>query len=317
MRAAPGRGISRGMRDPYQILGIKRDASQAEIKKAYRDLAKKLHPDLNPNAPGVEQRFKEATQAYTILGDETRRKQFDRGEIDANGQETPFRTAHHGFRRAGGGTRQGFGFAEGFSPEDILAEIFGTARKSRRQGPTPTKGADVRTSITVDFIEAALGTKKRLRQKDGKVLEVSVPAGTTDGQTLRLKGRGSPGLGGASGDALIEVKVKDHAFFSRHGKNIHLELPVTLQEALLGADIEVPTITGKVSMKIPAGSNSGTTLRLKGKGIRGSKAGETGDQYVKLKVVLPEKPDRKLRDFVKTWGKAHDYNPRKDAGMSE
>lgn len=306
------------MRDPYQILGVKRDASQAEIKKAYRELAKKLHPDLNPNDPGVEQRFKEATQAYTIVGDEGRRQRFDRGEIDANGQETAFRGGQHGFGGGGRGrTRQSFGFAEGFSPEDILAEIFGSARKTKRQGFTKSKGADLKTSITVDFIEAARGSKKRLRLKDGKVLELAIPAGTSDGQTLRLKGRGNPGHGGASGDVLVEIKVKDHPFFSRNGNNIQLELPVTLQEALLGAEIEVPTITGKVSMKIPAGSNSGTTLRLKGKGIRKSKAAEAGDQYVKLKVVLPDKPDRKLRDFVKNWAEAHDYDPRKSAGLSD
>ena len=315
------------MRDLYKILNVERGASQAEIKKAYRKLAKKLHPDVNAGDQAIEHLFKEVSQAYAILGNEDKRKRYDRGEIDASGQERQFSRGFSGARAGAGRNTGDASRFEGINPEDLFAEFLGGMRRATRakpgprkpgsHKPGPRKGADLKATISIDFLEAAQGAKKRLRLKDGRILQLTIPAGTEDGQVLRLKGQGKREAGGKSGDALIEVNVQPHRHFTRQGLNVYLELPITLQEALLGAEIQVPTITGRVSMKIPPGSNTGTTLRLKGKGLSGPKGATAGDQYVKLKLMLPDKPDRKLRDFVESWGKAHDYDPRKSAGITE
>jgi DnaJ-class molecular chaperone len=315
------------MKDPYQTLGVGRGADAAEIKRAYRKLAKKLHPDVNPGDAKIEHRFKEVSQAYGLLGDAKKRAQFDRGEIDAGGQQTGWggfgggRTRRGGARGttwgaaggAGGARHRPFDFGADLNVEDIVSELFGSrgrARKARQ------RGADVSYTAPIGFLDAAVGAKKRIRLSDGKVLDMKVPAGTEDRQTLRLKGQGMAGEnGGAAGDAFVEVHIEPHAYFTRKDSDVHLELPVTLQEAVLGATVQVPTIHGKVSMKIPPGSNTGATLRLKGKGISNRKGGGKGDQYVKLKVTLPDKPDEELKDFIKRWAPDHDYNPRDKAGM--
>ncbi|MEM7173257.1 MAG: J domain-containing protein, partial [Pseudomonadota bacterium] len=206
------------------------------------------------------------------------------------------------------------GPGDAFSAESIFSDLFG-ARMRPRGGKR--KGEDVTYSISVSFLEAAQGAKKRVRLADGKTIDVRIPPATDDGQSLRLKGQGRPGAGGGpAGDALIEINVQPDDHFSRQGKNVYLEVPVTLQEALLGAVITVPTIHGKVSMKIPAGSNTGTTLRLKEKGLPGKGSDKAGDQYVKLKLVLPDKPDQELSDFVKNWSQTHGYDPRRAAGLN-
>ncbi|MDH3474010.1 MAG: J domain-containing protein [Rhodospirillales bacterium] len=307
------------MKNPYEVLGVARDASAEDIKRAYRQLAKKLHPDLNPGNKSVEHRFKEVSQAYGILGDAEKRKRFDRGEIDASGQETPFKRGfYRQYAESGQGAKYSpFESGEEFSAEDIFSDLFGGARRRARDRTVRRRGADVSYNITVSFIEAALGTKKRMRLADGKTLDVNLPPGTEEGQNLRLKSRGLPGLGGApAGDAYIEVHIEAHAFFTRKDNNIHMELPITLQEAVAGARISVPTVHGPVTMSIPAGSNTGKTLRLKGKGLADRKSGTMGDQYLTLKVVLPYKPDEELKSFVERWAKTHDYDPRRKAGMN-
>ena len=312
------------MKDPYQVLGVSRTASADEIKSAYRKLAKKLHPDLNPGDSSVEQKFKEVSQAYSILGDSAKRKRFDRGEIDASGQETGAREG--GFYRTYAESGQGakydpFHGGFGAGVDDIFADLFRGARRSRQrtagQRTVRRRGADVTYKANVSFDEAAVGAKKRIVLADGKALDVNIPPGTEEGQTLRLKGKGMAGLGGApAGDAFIEVHIEPHAYFTRQDNDIHLELPITLQEAVAGATVQVPTLHGKVSMKIPAGANSGTTLRLKGKGIADPKDGRKGDQYVKTSIVLPDTLDSEFRDFVERWGPAHPYDPRRKAGLS-
>ena len=313
------------MRDPYKVLKLSRDASAPDIKSAYRKLAKKYHPDANQGDETVEQKFKEVSQAYSILGDAEKRKRFDNGEIDASGQETPWRGGFQGHHPGHGqqGGAAGFDFGgQHFNPEDIFAELFGGRRGGGRgagrgaSGPMRQKGADVTGKVTVSFMEAAKGTTRRIRLGDDKTLDVKIRAGTASGQVLRLKGQGRPGVnGGPSGDAQIEIAVAPHRHFSRKGKNIHLALPVTLQEALLGAEVAVPTIHGQVSLRIPAGSNNGTTLRLKGKGVCEEKSNACGDQYVKLQLLLPDQPDKELKDFIKSWGEAHDYDPRSNIGL--
>ena len=301
------------MTDPYKVLGVSKSASADEIKAAYRKLAKKLHPDLNPGDADVERRFKEVAQAYGIIGDAEKRKRFDRGEIDASGQETAPAGAGSGYYRSYAGGSEGakyrhFDFGPKFDVQDIFTDLFGQ-RAARR-------GADVSYTIKVDFLEAALGAKKRVRLADGKTLDLALKPGTEDGQTLRLKGQGQAGGNkGQAGDALIRVEVSPHRFFVRRGRDIHLELPVTLKEAVLGAAVTVPTIHGKVTLKVPAGANSGQTLRLRGKGLPASAGKPAGDQLVKLTLVLPDKPDATLKAFVKEWDAADKQDPRRKAGL--
>lgn len=302
------------MTDPYKVLGVSKSASADEIKAAYRKLAKKLHPDLNPGDADVERRFKEVSQAYGIVGDPEKRKRFDRGEIDASGQETAPAGAGSGFYRNYAGSREGakysrFEFGPDVDIQDIFSDLFGQR--------APRRGADVSYSIKVSFLEAALGAKKRIRLADGKTLDLTVKPGTEDGQTLRLKSQGQAGGGrGPAGDALVRVQVSPHRFFVRRDRDIHLELPITLKEAVLGASVMVPTIHGKVALKVPAGANSGQTLRLRGKGLPAGGGQPAGDQLVKLTVVLPDKPDPALKTFVEGWSAADKQDPRRKAGLA-
>lgn len=300
------------MKDPYDVLGVARDSTEADIKKAYRTLAKELHPDLNPNDPIVEQRFKEVSQAYNLLSDKEKRAQFDRGEINADG--SPRADFGYGGGGFGGGGFGGGGFG---GAEDIFSDLFGRGRAQQGRGGRRVrmKGQDVNYTVRVPFLEAARGGKRRLKMHDGSFVEVNIPPGTTDGQTLRLREKGTPGFGGGpAGDAYVEIHVDTHDHFERDGNDIFLDVPVTLSEAVLGGKITVPTIWGKVSVTVPTGANTGTTLRLRGKGINPSK-GSAGDQYVRLKVMLPEKPDKELVEFVKSWSKDYDYDVRKKLGM--
>jgi DnaJ-class molecular chaperone len=302
------------MKDPYQLLGVARDADQETIKKAFRKLAKKLHPDLNPGNKKVEQEFKEVNAAYDLLSDPQKRARFDRGEIDASGAERPERSFYRAYAEGGGNAKYREAEFGEFSAEDILSELFGRGRRNRQ--PPRARGEDVSYTLAVSFVDAANGAKKRVTLADGKTLDVTVPPGTEHGQTLRLKGRGMPGIGGGpAGDAYVEIQVEPHAFFTRKDSNVHLEVPVTLPEAVLGASLTVPTVDGKVSIKVPPGSNTGTTLRLKGRGIVDRKSGQRGDQYVTLKVVLPERPDPELAQFLERWSATHGYDPRAKLGI--
>ena len=305
------------MTDPYKVLGVNRSASDEEIKRAYRKLAKKLHPDLNPGDKRVESQFKETTAAYDFLSDPDKRRRYDRGEIDESGQP---RAPRYSSRPSGGaqqrrGTR-GFGYGvedDGDFTDDLFSDFFGFGKDPRDS--IKLKGADVSYQVRVPFLEAVLGTKQRLQLADGKTLEVQLPPGTDTGQTLRLKGQGLPGRGGApAGDAFIEVTVEPHPIFSRDGNDILVELPITLYEAVLGATINVPTIDGKVSVKVPAGANSGTQLRLRGKGVQAGKSGTHGDQYVRLVVVLPKEVDRELKDAIEQSARSHPYKVRGKLG---
>ncbi len=302
------------MKDPYQVLGVDRKANAEEIKSAYRKLAKKLHPDLNPEDKAIEQRFKEVSQAYALLSDPATRARYDRGEIDASGQERAAGGFQRTYRSARGRQKGApFDFGEEISVDDIFSEFFGGGRMRGGRRRASERGADSHFSVKVSFEEAAKGAKKRVRLGGEKTLEVKIPAGTEDGQTLRLKGQGQVGkAGGAAGDALIEVAVAPHAFFQRDGLDIRLDLPVSLQEAVLGAEVTAPTLSGKVTVKIPEGSNTGSVLRLKGKGIQAG--GKTGDQYLSLKIVLPERQDAQLKDFVKRWAGFNAFDPRKKLG---
>lgn len=303
------------MRDPYDVLGVKKDASQDDIRKAYRKLAKQFHPDLHKGNKAMADRFKEVSAANAIVGDPEQRKRFDRGEIDAGGQErAPF--GGRGGRGPGagpGGFGQNGGF--GFDPEEIFADLFGRGRKGRPRAGR-MRGLDQRYALAVDFLEAAKGGVRRLTMPSGKTLDVAIPAGIESGQVVRLKGQGEKSPNdGEDGDALIEITVGEHAFFRRDGADIHLDLPITLAEAVKGGKIDVPTIDGPVAMSVPKGASSGQKLRLKGKGILQPKTGQRGDQYVALQIKLPGEPDDELERFVERWPGAH-YDVRKKAGMA-
>src|SRR5258708_16693323 len=301
------------MRDPYEVLGVKRDASADDIKKAYRQLAKKLHPDLNPGNAKAASEFKEVSAANDLLSDPEKKARFDRGEIDASGAERRPRSSYRSYAESPGGAK----YSGGFDPGDIFEDLFGRSRGggwSSRGGGFKPRGAGGAYEITGDFLEAVNGTKKRLTLPDGRTLDVTIPPGSEDGQQLRLKGQGTAGLGGGpAGDAYIEIHVKPHPFFRREGIDIHVDLPVTVAEAVLGAKISVPTIDGTVTMTVPKGSNTGTTLRLKGKGVP-KRGGARGDEYVRLVVYLPAPPDPDLDRFVAEW-KNRNYDVRSKLGL--
>jgi DnaJ-class molecular chaperone len=298
--------------DPYSVLGVKRDASQDEIRKAYRQLAKKLHPDLNPGDRRAEEKFKEVSGAYDILGDAEKRARFDRGEIDASGQERQERPRERYYRDFHGPGAQEHsystsgGYADFMESEDILKEMFGRGGRTTLR----LRGQDVLYRLPVEFLEAVNGATKRITMPEGGTLDVVIPKGTREGQVLRLRGKGGPGIGGGEpGDALVEIEVKPHAFFTRKGDDIHVELPVSLPEAVLGTKLDVPTPSGSVRMTVPKGANTGTVLRLRGKGVP-SGDGKAGDEYVTLKIVLPESPDPELEEFARRWQSGQSQNPR-------
>jgi DnaJ-class molecular chaperone len=302
------------MRDPYEVLGVPRSASAEDIKKSYHKLAKKLHPDLNPGNKKAEQSFKEVSAAYDLLSDPAKKLRFDRGEIDPSGAERQQQPYYKTYAEGDEGARyRRFDGDESPFADDLFADMF---RGANRQG-FRARGADVSYTLEVDFLEAANGLTRRVTLADGKTLDVTIPPGTEDGQTLRLKGQGQAGIGGAGpGDAFIEIHIKAHPLFTRVGNDVHVELPVTLPEAVLGGSVNLPTVDGKVALKIPAGSNTGTVLRLKGKGILSQATRQRGDQLVKLRVVLPDQVDPELKEFIEGWGKTHSYDPRSKAGIS-
>jgi DnaJ-class molecular chaperone len=296
------------VQNPYEVLGVAPTASAAEIQSAYRKLAKKLHPDLNPGDASAEGKFKEVGAAYALLGDAEKRRRFDAGEIDAAGMERP----QHPYYRDYAASDQAHayddasGYADFVDGDDAFAELLRRSRQARAN----RRGADMRYRLPISFAESIAGASKRLTLPDGGTLDVKIPPGLVDGHVLRLKGKGAPGAGtGGPGDALIEIEVLPDPRFTREGDDITLELPVSLSEAVLGGRITVPTPTGQVAMAIPKGSNTGTTLRLKGKGAPRREGGH-GDQYVRLKVVLPRPPDPELEAFVAGWAKGKDFNPR-------
>lgn len=290
--------------DPYKVLGVTRGASEDDIRRAYRRLAKENHPDLHPGDKAAEERFKRINAAFAIVGDAEKRRQFDQGLIDASGE--PRR--HHG--RAHAGAHAGRPGAEDFGFGDIFSDIFGRGgQRGAGAGGYGPRGQDVRYSLEVDFLEAAQGARKRVTLPDGGVLDLSVPEGVADGQVLRLKGKGAAGFrGGEAGDALVEIKVRPHPVFRRSGDDILSDVPITIDEAVLGGRIEVATLSGRVQLTIPKGTDSGRAFRLKGKGVKGQ-SGEPGDQIVTVRIVLPHPIDEGLAFFLTEWRKKHSYDP--------
>ncbi|MFC3228242.1 DnaJ C-terminal domain-containing protein [Marinibaculum pumilum] len=338
-------------KDLYGLLDLKKDASDADIRKAYRRLAKQYHPDLNPDDKAAEERFKEISGAFSILGDADKRAAYDRGEIDERGEP----------RYAGAGPGAGMGAGPGGGPywrdfaegpdgrkytytwteggpegfaaggfDDILNQFFGSGRAGQHGGGAgggprgaagaggfAFPGADARYALAVDFLDAVNGATKQIQLPDGSALNVKIPAGLRDGQTLRLKGKGQPGHGGApAGDALVEVSVRPHSRFRRKGADIETDLAVSLPEAVLGAKVPVPTVTGEVQLTVPRGASSGTVLRLKGKGVPAGSGRPAGDQLVRLQVVLPKEVDPELEAFMTEWAEKHPYDPRSGKGGS-
>ena len=318
------------MRDPYEVLGVPKTASEAEIKKAFRSLAKKHHPDKHAGDAGAQKKFQEISGAYDILGDKEKRAQFDAGAIGPDGNPKGFDPRQGG---GAGGFQQGHPFGSGFGGfggggqagarefhfsfddepggaagfEDIFANMMGGRRG--RGAPRQARGEDFTAQVTVSFEEGAKGGTRRVVLQNGEQIDVKIPAGVKDGQVVRVKGRGGAGRGGAAnGDILLTVSVAAHPWMTRDGSDIRMDLPVTLKEAVLGGKVPVPTLTGTVALSVPAHSNTGTVLRLKGKGIAAQGSAPAGDLYVRLVVTLPDKPDEALKSFVEGW--AADYDPR-------
>lgn len=294
--------------NPYDILGIPKTADDKEIKSAYRTLVKKYHPDLNPGNKEAEETFKSISVAYDLLHNKDKRAAYDRGEIDMDGnpQYQQHKKSYKDFAESPQGQRYHSAANEGFNQDDlegIFGSFFGGGRG--RQAGFKTQSLDTHYVIEVDFLEAVHGAKKRVTMPDGKVLDISIPKGTQDGQKLRLKGKGVTAQA-ATGDAYIEAKVKPDPFYKRTGNDIEVEVPIGLHETILGRKVQVPTIHGKVEMNIPKGASTGARLRLKGKGLNG------GDQYVLLKIVMPEKIDDELEELIGKWAETHEYTPRKN-----
>ena len=309
------------MRNPYEVLGVSRTANAAEIKKAFRTLAKKYHPDAQGSDPSKAKLFQEVNAAYEIVGDKDKRAKYDRGEIDASGQPKGFDPRAHGFRggRAGGPGDFEFrwqGGESGVNAEDILADLFGgLGGGGRRRRSHPQKGPDAQLATTISLEEAARGGTRRVVLADGKQIEARIPAGVKDGQVIRLRGQGGAGeRGGPPGDLLITVGIAPHHQFTREGRDLKMDLPVSLKEAMLGAKIEVPTLSGPVTLTVPVHSNSGRVLRLKGKGLPAAGGQAAGDLYVRLAVTLPDEPDPALDAFLKGWNNPYDPRAKRRQG---
>ena len=304
------------MRDPYSVLGLAKSAGATDIKSAFRKLAKKYHPDQSKE-PKAKERFAEIGQAYEILGDEKKRAAFDRGEIDAEGK--PKAPQFEGFNAGPGGFRNfHFDFGGGADPghtidPDIFAEMFGGGMKSRAK--PPQRGQDVAVSVAVPLTQVATGGDVRVALPTGKTLDVTAPVGFEDGRTIRLRGQGEAGVrNGAPGDALVTLRYAPHPLFKVEGRDLRLDLPITLYEAVLGAKVRTPTLSGAVEITVPANTSSGRVLRLRGKGLPG--AGETaaGDLFLTLRIALPAAEDAGLAELMREWRDQKPYDPR--AGMS-
>lgn len=320
------------MTNLYSKLGIAKNAEQAAIKSAYRKLAKKYHPDTNKNDKRIAEKFKEISAAYSIIGDKEQRARYDRGEIDDQGNERGgFSGSHSGgnhdfanaYNKAYGNRASGFGSSQ---EEDIFSNLFGFGKttRGRTRGPggdpfgagagSSRQGTDKNYKVTIGFEEAAKGSSRRLTLDDGKEIDIKIPVGITNGQQIRLKGKGTAGLaGGTFGDAIVKISIAEHPLFKRDNNNITLELPISIDEAVLGAQIEVPTIHGNLTIKIPRGSSSGKRLRLRGKGIH--KGADKGDQYVTLKIIVPKERDKELEKFLKDWDGRSGDDVRKNSGF--
>lgn len=302
--------------DPYAALGVKKTATEAEIKRAYKKIVRESHPDLNPGDAKAEARFKAATAANDLLKDPETRRRFDAGEIDASGQETPQRQYYRDFAGAAGNPyQQRGGFSGEVDPADIFAEFLrhrgGGGGSAQGQGFS-APGPDAHFSLTVPFLDAARGGRVPITLPDGSNLEVQIPPGASDGQVLRLRGKGGAGFGGGTpGDALITLVVRAHPTFRREGADILITLPITIDEAVLGAKVEVPTIDGPVSLTVPKGASSGRVLRLRGRGTARPGSAERGDQLVTLSIVAPPHPDAALTEFMESWRKTQTHDPRK------
>jgi DnaJ-class molecular chaperone len=317
------------MRDPYEVLGVQRSASAAAIKSAFRKLAKKHHPDANKNDPKAAERFSEVNSANEIVGDEAKRKQFDRGEIDAEGKPR--------FQGYPGGGPRGAGGAGGFEQtfrsgpggggfEDILNSMFGGAAAGAARGGRGgtqtfefdsggfgTPDLDLSVAMTVSLEESVNGVEKRVRRPNGKELNVKIPAGVTSGQQIRLKGQGETAPGHRSGDLMITVTIAPHAFFKVDGSDLRVDLPITLYEAVLGTKVRAPTLSGAVELSIPKNTSSGRTFRLKGKGLPKG-GGTVGDLFFTVRIMLPDGNDAELEALMHKWRDEHPYKPRGDLG---
>jgi DnaJ-class molecular chaperone len=303
------------MKDPYEALELKRSATDAEIKAAFKKLARKFHPDLHPGDKTAEAKFKDISAAHDLLKDKEKRRRFDAGEIDASGTERPQERYYRDFADGPAYSSHAAqdGFADNEELEEFLKSAFAGGGRSRSRGTFRARGQDVSYVLPVAFLDAANGAIRTIALPEGKTLQVTIPEGAEDRQMLRLKGQGMPGFGGgAAGDAYVELHVEPHPFFQRKDDNIHVEVPVTLKEAMLGARIDVPTVGGPVTVTIPKGSNTGSTLRLRGRGIRNRKSGERGHQIISLKVVLPTAEEPDLVAFLETWQPKTQHNPRKE-----
>lgn len=309
-------------RDPYQELGVSRTATADEIRKAFRKLAKENHPDANPGNDAAEERFKRVSAAFDIVGDPEKRKKFDRGEIDADGRETAAGFGGGGPYGPGGFGQGRGGFRtetfEGADLGDILGEMFGGGGRGGRAGGMgggfggfSQRGADVRAKLEVDLVDAIRGGKQRIAFSDGRTIDVTIPKGAQDGQTLRLKGQGAPGRS-APGDAFIEISVRPHPVFRREGDTLVMDLPVTLYEAVLGGKVEAPTPDGPVTLTVPKGANTGTRLRLKGRGLA-LPGGRRGDLFARLEVALPDMVDPALEAFAEEQRAKRPYSPKRRA----
>lgn len=307
------------MATPYETLGVAANASPDEIRKAYRKAAKETHPDLNPGKPEAEKRFKEINAAYDIVGDADKRKRYDGGEIDESGAERqPERQYYRQYADTEPGTRytrtrrrasstQHQGGEQEFDP-DIFADLF---RGRGGEGATfRMPPQDVRYHLEVDFLDAARGGRKVVSMPDGKSLDIAIPAGIREGQTLRLKGQGLPGSDGKTGDAYVEISIRPHPGFKREGNDILSTLPVSLGEALNGATVRTETISGPVEVKVPKRAKDGSKLRLRGKGIAHGKDAAPGDQLVEIRIMPPDGADDALANFMADWEKAHPQHPR-------